>query len=211
MGARAAALLAVVLAAGALAACGTTPAGVSSGSSETPGTGAATSTGAPRASSTPSTSSAPSVGASTSNRMGPVLAGIDPAKLPSTAPAVVTVLGKLPPTLNGHPVTKRTKKTVVYADGTGLEAQPLVEAAGQGVTMAQFWPHLEAGHPGDFTVTSHSKPEEPLLWLTADGQPPYQAIVAAMASPTGSWVFAVEAPSEKAANDLLAALRAAVG
>ncbi|GAA1983152.1 hypothetical protein GCM10009817_25690 [Terrabacter lapilli] len=138
------------------------------------------------------------------------MAGIDPAKLPSTASAVVTVLGKLPPTLNGHPVTKRTKTLVDYADGTGLEAQPLVEAAGQGITMAQFWPHLEAGHPGDFTVTSHSKPGEPLLWLTADGQPPYQAIVAAVASPTGSWVFAVEAPSEKAANDLLTALRAAL-
>lgn len=100
---------------------------------------------------------------------------------------------------------------VHYADGTGPEAQPLVEAAGQGRTMVQFWSYVEAGHPGDFTVTSHSKPAHPVLWLTANGQPPYyQAIVAAVASPTGSWVFEVEAPSEKAAKDLLAAFGAAL-
>ncbi|GAA2747906.1 hypothetical protein GCM10009868_39250 [Terrabacter aerolatus] len=208
MGARAAALLAVVLAAGALAACGTTAAGVATGGSDTLGTGG--STGPPRASSTPTTSIAPRVGGSTSNRLGPVLAGIDPAKLPATATAVATVLGRLPPTLDGRRVTKRTATAVDYADGTGLETQPLMEAAGQGITMAQFWPHLVAGHPGDFTVTSHSTPGEPLLWLTAEGEPPYQAVVAAVASTTGSWVFEVEAPSEKAANDLLAALRAAL-
>jgi hypothetical protein len=138
------------------------------------------------------------------------LAGIEPAQLPSTASAVASVLATLPGMLDGHRVTERIGKRVRYADGTVLEAQPVEEAGMPGMTMAQFWPRLAAGHPGDFTVTSHSKPGEPVLWFTADGEGPYGAYVAVVASPTGSWLFAVDAPSEKAANDLLTAFGAAL-
>jgi len=204
MGARGATVLAIVLA-GTLAACGTTPAGASAGSSDTPSTTTGTASGAPA-------SGAPASGSPTSAGLGTVLAAIDAAKLPSTPSGVAKVLGKLPGALNGHPVTERTQKRVRYADGTTMEAQPLVEAAGQGSTMAEFWPRLEAGHPGDFAVTSHSKPSEPVLWLTADGQAPYYgAYVAVLAPSTGSWLFGVDAPSEQAANDLLTAFRAALG
>ncbi|WP_323098123.1 hypothetical protein [Intrasporangium sp. YIM S08009] len=141
------------------------------------------------------------------------MAALDPATLPATRSAVATVMDKLPATLNGYPVSReRTWRTVRYADGTSMEAISLDEAAGQGFTMDQFWPHLEAGRPGDYAVTSHSKPGDRLRWLTADGQPPNrQAVVAGLTPRNGPWLFAIEAPSEKAANDVLAAFRAALG
>jgi hypothetical protein len=140
------------------------------------------------------------------------LAAIDPAKLPATRSAVVSVMGKLPATLNGRPVSsERTWREVRYADGSSVEATSLVEAAGQGLTMDQFWPHLEAGHPGDFAVTSHSKPGDRVRWLIGDGQPPYQrTVVAALTPSNGLWLFAFEAPSEKAASDVLTAFEAAL-
>lgn len=208
MGPRGAAVVVMVLAAGILAACGNTPAGPSAESSDPLGTRAGTSSGAPTGS--PSGSSS---GSGSSAGLGMALAAIDPAKLPATRSAVAAVMGKLPATLSGHPLSSaRTWREVRYADGTAVEATSLVEAAGQGVTMDQFWPHLEAGHPGDFAVTRHSKPDGPVRWLTGDGEPPHnEAVVAALTPRNGPWLFTFEAPSEKAANDLLTAFQAALG
>lgn len=208
MGARGAAVLVMVLSAGILAACGTTTADTSAASSGPPRTRTDTSR-----STLSTSSSASSSGSGASTGLGMALAAIDPAKLPATRAAVASVMGKLPATLNGHPVSsERTWRTVRYADGTSVEATSLVEAAGQGFTMDQFWPHLEAGHPGDFAVTSHSKPGDRVRWLTGDGQPPYhEAVVAAVTPSNGPWLFAIEAPSEKAANDVLTAFQAALG
>lgn len=137
------------------------------------------------------------------------MASIDPTKLPSTASGVASILAKLPATLGGHPVTARTGREVSYADGTSIHAQPLAEAAGPGMAMAQFFAGF-VRQGGQFTVTSQNKPDEPMLWFTANGRPPYGAHVAALASSTGSWLFGVDAPSERAANDLLTRFEAAL-
>lgn len=79
MGPRGAAVLVMVMAAGILAACGTTPAGTSADSSDPLGTRAGTSSSAPSGSSS---------GSAASTGLGMALAAIDPAKLPATRSAV---------------------------------------------------------------------------------------------------------------------------
>lgn len=93
-------MLALVLAAGALAACGATPAEAGAGNSDPPGTRADTS-------GTPTT--APG-GGPNSTSLSHSLTGIDPAKLPSTAQAVANVLAKLPAAVNGHPSRRHSDR-----------------------------------------------------------------------------------------------------
>lgn len=62
----------------------------------------------------------------------------------------------------------------------------------------------------EFTVTAQNPAGAPLLWLVATGRPPYQVQFAVVAAASGAWLFAVDAASPAAAEDLVAGFTAAL-
>lgn len=129
------------------------------------------------------------------------LAGIDPAKLPTSDAEVAAALSKLPATLNGFPVTTRSERAISYADGTALHAQPLSEAAGPNEAMTTFFPRFTA--MSGLSVKAQNDPGAPLLWFAGTGRSPYGAHVVGIASSGGSWLFGLDAPTEGAADQLI--------
>lgn len=137
------------------------------------------------------------------------MAAIDPAKMPANPTAAAAVLKRFPGAAGGQRMTERTARAWIYADGSMFMARPLAEAATPGVTMAQFWPSVEAGHTGDFKVTNHSAPGDRVRWIVADGAGP-SPYLAGLAEFSGSMVFEARATSPEVLHDMVAGFAAAV-
>lgn len=133
------------------------------------------------------------------------MAGLDPARVPTTEGAVASVLAKLPATVGGQAVTSRGVRQVKYADGTTFTAAPLAEA-GPGMTMRAFFTQFAGS--GQFTVTDQNVAGAPLLWFVGTGDAPYHHYVVATAAASGAWLFGVDAASPAAADDLVSGFAA---
>ena len=133
------------------------------------------------------------------------LSGLDPARLPNADAGVARLLKAMPPAVAGHPRTKVTRSEVHYADGSVFIVQPLAEAA-PGMTMSDFFTRFK--NSGQFTVRAQNSPGEALLWFSAEGQPPYNHEVLALAASGGKWVVGIDAVDTAAFDALVRALAA---
>ena len=133
------------------------------------------------------------------------LSGVDPARLPNADAGVARLLKAMPAAVAGHPRTKVTRSEVHYADGSVFIVQPLAEAA-PGMTMNDFFTRFR--NSGQFTVSAQNSPGDPLLWFSAEGQPPYNHEVLALAARDGKWVVGIDAVDTAAFDALVRALAA---
>ena len=163
------------------------------------GCGAKLTSGAGRAGTSPQTANR----ASTESPIADTLAALTPGQLPETDTAVSQLMARMPGAVAGHKRTAGPINEVDYTDGTRFEAQKLSEAA-PGLTVAQFFAGFERS--GQFTVTQQGGAHAPVLWLVANGAPPYHQYVVAFAATTGTWMFGLDAASAEAATELIHAL-----
>ena len=59
------------------------------------------------------------------------------------------------------------------------------------MTMSDFFTRFK--NSGQFTVRAQNSPGEALLWFSAEGQPPYNHEVLAMAARHGKWAVGLDA------------------
>ena len=59
------------------------------------------------------------------------------------------------------------------------------------MTMSDFFTRFK--NSGQFTVRAQNSPGEALLWFSAEGQPPYNHEVLAMAARDGKWAVGMDA------------------
>ena len=133
------------------------------------------------------------------------LSGVDPARLPNADAGVARLLKAMPAAVAGHARTKVTRSEVHYADGSVFIVQPLAEAA-PGMKMNDFFTRFK--NSGQFTVRAQNSPGEALLWFSAEGQPPYNHEVLALAARDGKWVVGIDAVDTAAFDALVRALAA---
>ena len=133
------------------------------------------------------------------------LSGVDPAWLPNADAGVARLLKAMPAAVAGHARTKVTRSEVHYADGSVFIVQPLAEAA-PGMTMNDFFTRFK--NSGQFTVSAQNSPGAALLWFSAEGQPPSNHQVLALAASGGKWLVAIDAVDTAAFDALVRALAA---
>lgn len=133
------------------------------------------------------------------------LSGVDPARLPNAEAGVARLLKAMPAAVAGHARTKVTRSEVHYADGSVFTVQPLAEAA-PGMAMNDFFPWFK--NSTEFTVRAQNSPGAALLWFSAEGQPPYNHEVLALAASGGKWLFGIDAVDTTAFDALVRALAA---
>ncbi len=153
-------------------------------------------------------SGSPSAQSSASRTSGipRALSGVDPARLPNADAGVARLLKAMPPAVAGHPRTKVTRSEVHYADGSRFTVEPLTWGAGPEMTMNDFFTRFK--NSGQFTVRAQNSPGEALLWFSAEGQPPYNQEVLALAARDGKWVVGIDAVDTAAFDALVRALAA---
>lgn len=134
------------------------------------------------------------------------LSGLDPARLPNADAGVARLLKAMPPAVAGHPRTKVTRSEVHYADGSRFTVEPLTWGGGPEMTMSDFFTRFK--NSGQFTVRAQNSPGEALLWFSAEGQPPYNHEVLALAARGGKWVVGIDAVDTAAFDALVRALAA---
>lgn len=134
------------------------------------------------------------------------LSGLDPARLPNADAGVARLLKAMPPAVAGHPRTKVTRSEVHYADGSRFTVEPLTWGGGPEMTMSDFFTRFK--NSGQFTVRAQNSPGAALLWFSAEGQPPYNHEVLALAARGGKWVVGIDAVDTAAFDALVRALAA---
>lgn len=152
-------------------------------------------------------SSSPSVRPSASQPAGnpSTLSRVNPARLPDAEAGVARLLNAMPSAVAGHARTKVTRSEVHYADGSVFIVQSLAEAA-PGMAMNNFFTRFK--NSGQFTVSAQNSPSAVLLWFSAEGQPPYNRHIAAVAKNGGKWIVGIDAVDTAAFDALVRALAA---